>query len=495
LTILVPGETCWRAERAGRGALLIDMADYFLAAKAAMLRARASIHLLNWAFDPDTLFDPQPGGTGPDSDRFGPFLRTLALERPDLDVRILCWKSALPVSATQHFFPHRAKECFAGTPVHFLLDATVPMGACHHQKMIVVDDDVAFCGGGDIGPNRWDTMEHLDDDPRRQASRLNSKDFTSRHEVMSVVDGPAARALGDLFRDRWLRATGERLVPSATAVGDAWPPDLKAEFTRPTIGLSRTEPRWRGYPPVRESEALHMASIAAAKTSIYLENQYFTSPLIAEALAARLAEPAGPEVILVSTEHSPSWFDQMTMDRTRSLFLKRLDTADRHDRLRAYVPLTAKGRLIIVHAKLSIIDDRLLRIGSANLNNRSGGFDTECDLSIEAGPDDAAALAEIKALRTRLLAHWLDRPAEAVAMAEAEAGGIGRAIDRLRRGGADRLSPLTSKPLGPLAEFIASHHLGDPTGTGDSWRPWKRRRALQHRLREFALAQAKGAPG
>ena len=242
---------------------------------------------------------------------------------------------------------------------------------------------------------------------------------------------------------------------------------------------------------MRENEALHMAAIAAAERSIYLENQYFTSPLIAEALAARLAEPSGPEVILISTEHSPSWFDQMTMDRTRSLFLKRLEAADQYGRLRAYVPLTEKGRLIIVHAKLSIIDDRLLRIGSANLNNRSGGFDTECDLSIEADAGDPGQ-ATIKALRTQLLAHWLDRPAAEVAKAEAAAGGIGGGIEALRRGGANRLSPLKSKPLGPLAEFIASHHLGDPAGTGDSWRPWKRRRALQRRLREFAQAQAKG---
>ena len=495
MTILAPGKTCWRVERANRGALLIDMADYFVAAKAAMLKAHHSIHLLNWAFDPDTLFDPQPGGTGPEADRFGPFLRDLALARPELDVRILCWKSALPVSATQHFFPHRAKRCFTGTPVHFLLDATVPMGGCHHQKMIIVDDAVAFCGGGDIGPDRWDTMAHLDDDPRRQEGRLNRRDFASRHEVMGVVDGPAAEALGELFRDRWRRATGHRLLRSEMTEGDAWPATVKAQFSRPTVGLSRTEPRWKGYPGVRENEALHMAAIAAARRSIYLENQYFTSPLVAEALAARLDESAGPEVILISTEHSPSWFDQMTMDRTRSLFLKRLKAADRHGRLHAYVPLTEKGRLIIVHAKLSIIDDKLLRIGSANLNNRSGGFDTECDLSIEAADDDVSARATIAAVRVRLLAHWLDRTPAAVTEAEAQACGIGAGIERLRLAGATRLSPLQPKPLWPLAELIASHHLGDPTGTGDSWRPWRRRRALQRRLNDFALARASSDSG
>jgi phosphatidylserine/phosphatidylglycerophosphate/cardiolipin synthase-like enzyme len=491
--VLKPGKTCWRAERAERAALLIDMADYFLAAKAALLKARSTVHLLNWAFDPDTLLDPQPGGTGPTSDRFGPFLRDLACARPELDVRILCWKSALPVSATQHFFPHRAKRCFDGTPVHFLLDATVPMGACHHQKMIIIDDDVAFCGGGDIGPDRWDTTAHLDDDPRRQKSKLNRKDFASRHELMSVLDGAAAQALGELFRERWLRATGHQLAPAQQNDADAWPGCVDVDFKQITVGISRTQPGWKTYPEVRENESLYLEAIGAAQSCIYLENQYFTSPLVAEALATRLAEPTGPEVLLISTEHSPSWFDQMTMDRTRSMFLKQLKDADAHGRLHAYVPLTEKGRLIIVHAKLSIIDDRLLRVGSANLNNRSGGFDTECDVSFEAEPDDRAARETIEGLRTRLLAHWLGCSTATVSDAVSQAGGVGAGIELLRQGERRRLSPLGPKPLGPLASFIASHHLGDPIGTADSWRPWKRKTAQSARRAILSQAIKDGA--
>jgi len=480
--LLNAGTTCWRAERANRAAVLIDMADYFKAAKAAFLTARSTIHLLNWAFDPDTLFDPGPGGVGPPGDRIGPFLKTLASERPELKVRILCWRSELAIAATQRFFPHRAKECFAGSPVRFLLDATVPLGACHHQKMIVVDDQLAFCGGGDIGPDRWDTATHLDDDPRREKSRYSREDFASRHELMCVVDGPAAGALGDLFRERWRRATNERLPPAKPTDANAWPPDLNVDFRRATAGVSRTEPQWGGHPEVRENESLHLAAIGSARRCIYLENQYFTSPLVAEALAARLSEPIGPEVVLVSTQHSPSWFDQATMDQTRSLFLERLKVADAYGRLRAYVPLTKKGRVIIVHAKLSIIDDTLLRIGSANLNNRSLGFDTECDLSFEARLDDRSSRATIDGLRTRLLAHWLGCDRAAVESAVAQAGGIGPGIERLRREGYGRLSPLEPKPLGPLAKFIALHHLGDPVGPADSWRPRKRKRALRARL-------------
>ena len=110
--LLKPGATCWRVERAHRVGLFIDMADYFIAAREAMRAARRSIHALNWAFDPDTLFEPDDCGDGPPSDRFGPFLRDLACDRRELDVRVLCWRSALPVSASQNFFPHRARACF-----------------------------------------------------------------------------------------------------------------------------------------------------------------------------------------------------------------------------------------------------------------------------------------------------------------------------------------------------------------------------------------------
>jgi hypothetical protein len=69
--LLQEGRTCWRTAKAGRAALLIDMQAYFDAAMEAMSRAKHSVHLLNWAFEPQTLFHPQDGCTGPDSDRFG----------------------------------------------------------------------------------------------------------------------------------------------------------------------------------------------------------------------------------------------------------------------------------------------------------------------------------------------------------------------------------------------------------------------------------------
>ena len=477
--MLLTPTSSWRTHPAPRAALLIDMEAYFDAAMDAMRSAEHSVHLLNWAFEANTLFHPQPGCTGSEADRIGNFLIALA-EEPGLDVRVLCWKSAMPVAATQHFFPFMDRKAFAGTKVKFVLDGKLPIGACHHQKVIVIDDTLAFAGGGDIGPDRWDTPEHLDDNPRREKTRRDNKCFDSRHEVMGLVDGEPAAALGELFRDRWRRATGETITTNSLNRKPRWPAKVPPAFTNISTGVSRSQAAWRSYPEVRECEALHVAAIRAARTCIYMENQYFTSPLIAGELAERLAEPGGPEVILISTEHSPSYFDQVTMDRTRLRFIQTLMTADRGGRFRIYSPVTALGRTIIVHAKLTIIDDTLLRIGSANINNRSFGFDTECDLSLEAsGPGSATNRAQILRFRNQLLAHWLGGPRELLDDAIAKKGGVGPALETLRNSGYCRLRPITPKPLKPLAAFVAAYHLGDPVGPKDSWRPWKRKRALR----------------
>ena len=240
--------------------------------------------------------------------------------------------------------------------------------------------------------------------------------------------------------------------------------------------ISRTFGAWRTYPEVREAGALTLASIAAARRCIYMENQYYTSPVVAEALAVRLGEPQGPEVILISTQHSPSWFDRMTMDRTRIEFIKRLLAADRFGRFHFYSPVTTLGRLVIVHAKMAIVDDDFLRVGSANMNNRSTGFDSECDVSFDATTE--AHRAFIARLRMRLLAHWLGCPIETFEAAVEREGSFGKAVEALRATGHCRLRPVPPRRLSPLAKFIAAFHIGDPISPKDSMHLGLRRRRL-----------------
>ncbi len=485
--LLEAGRTCWRVDQADRVALLIDDAAYFAAAKSALQKARSTIHMLNWAFDPETELLPRRDENDALEAELGAFLVGLTEARPELAVRILCWKSAILISATQDFFPHRAKRYFKDTAVQFHLDATVPFGGCHHQKVIVIDGQIAFTGSSDFAPDRWDTSEHLDTDARRRHSGFGGGFYASRHEVMAVVDGTAAASLEAVFGRRWQRATGETLASTKLQDSAAWPDTVAPDFNGVATGLSRTEPAWHDQKAVGEVEALHLASIAAASRCIYLENQYLTSPVMGAALAARLREPSGPEVVLVSNQLSPSWFDQLTMDRRRSAFMSQLRAADHHERLRAYTPVTASGAPILVHAKLAIIDDVFLRVGSANLNNRSGGFDTECDLSFEIDAGDKSGRAAVSHCRNQLLACWLACSVGDVVSALDRTDGLGAGIENLRSQGLTRLLPLVSPPLDALGAKIASWHLGDPLGVDDSWRPWKRPAAVAAKLARASL--------
>ncbi len=480
MTLLIPGETCWRTETADRVAFLVDTEAYFTALFEAMQKARRSILILGWSFDPRARLFPD-GYDGPaDPDEVGRVLLALSHARPDLDIRLLIWKSALPIRATQEHFPHKARHWFVDSRIQFRLDDQVPLGACHHQKAVIIDDRLAFCGGGDIAVDRWDTPGHLEDDRRRIMP--DQECHAPRHEVMVMVDGAAARALGDHFRERWGYGADTPISPPSDAGGDPWPDHVPVHLTAARTAVARTTPAWRKAPGAHEIQAMALASIASARDTIYMENQYFTSPVITEALAKRLAEPDGPEVVLVTTGQAPSWFDRMTMDRARGAVVWRLRSADIFDRFRAFYPVTSAGSTIIVHSKVGVFDDRLIRIGSANLNNRSFGFDTELEVAIECEDEDQRRIAT--AFRDRLVGHFIGYTGDAVAKASAEYGSLIRAIDVLDRN--RRLIPLDCKKGSPFETFVAGCHLGDPAEPSDSWRIGRRRKRLFAQARSLS---------
>ena len=254
------------------------------------------------------------------------------------------------------------------------------MGAVHHQKIAVIDDSVAFCGGLDLTVDRWDTSAHEHDNRGR---RTVGRSYGPRHEVAAAVDGEAACALGEQARERWETATGLPLPP-VDAKHDAWPSKLEPTMRDVDIGIARTLPELDERDEVREVEALNLAAIAAARHTIYLENQYLAASRVAEALASRLTERDGPEVVIVLPRRGNNRLERETMDGARHRLIHVLWEADEHGRLGIYYPMTDGGTPIYVHSKVMVIDDHLLRIGSSNLNNRSMGFDSECDIAIEA---------------------------------------------------------------------------------------------------------------
>ena len=316
-------------------------------------------------------------------------------------------------------------------------------------------------GGIDITFARWDTAEHRDDDPRRRSP--GGLCYRPWHDLAMLVDGDAAVALGDLARERWLGARGEKggLEPCRPRPASLWPEGLVAEFTDVEIGIARTRAPWRGGPAIREVEALFLDHIARAKRLIYVESQYFTSRAVAEALALRLAEPDPPEIILVTSMAAHSWLQRQAMDTARVRLLQSLAKVDHAGRMHVFAPVTALGTPIYVHAKLMIVDDAILRVGSANLNNRSMGLDSECDLFIDAGrPGNGHVAPAIARLRHRLIAeHCGIAPARA---AEALVAGNLAELVALLPHNARRLVPLPLRRLTQAQKALADAALLDP---------------------------------
>jgi phosphatidylserine/phosphatidylglycerophosphate/cardiolipin synthase-like enzyme len=489
-TILQPGRNCWRLEAADRLALLLDSAEYFAALKAALLRARRSIWILAWTFDPLTRLSPDVVTKSRDpehADRLGLVLRRLTALNPGLDVRILAWDMPPPIAASLLFAPQRGQAFFADSPVKFRLDNSVPMSASQHQKAVIIDGRIVFISGGDMGPDRWDTCHHADHDPRRRLP--NGRRYPARHEVSMLVEGHAALAMADHFAERWRVATNEPLSAFPPEAESPWPPEVRADLTHQKLAIARTVAPWKGRPGAFENLRLHLDAIAEARDLIFLENQYLTSPLVVEALAMRLLEPNGPEIVTVGPAESPSYFDQLTMDSARVAAIERLRQVDPGGRFHAFTPHTPGGGPVIVHSKVSIIDDRLLRIGSANLNNRSTGLDSELDVAFEAQPGEAGAVCRtaIAAFRNRLIGHYMERSAAEVAAAEAEAGSLGAGVRKLDTTIPARLPFAECKEPGPFARFVAKWHLGDPTTPQDAWNPWNRRKRLRDDLARLVL--------
>src|SRR5687767_3129497 len=425
-SLLRPGYNCCAVARAERVALLVDADAYFRAFYQAALRAKRSITILGWDFNSQTRlhFDPVVEGGPPPL--LGDFLNYLVRRRPMLHINVLNWDYPMVFGADREFPPLYGFGWKPSRRVHLRYDDTHPVAGSQHQKIVLIDDAVAFAGGIDLTLRRWDSPDHAPDDPRRTT---DGKPYPPFHDLMVAVDGDAARALVQIAQARWQLATGDRLR-EGRAEGDPWPPSLPAQLTGVEVGIARTMPPRGEAPAVREVERLYLDMIAAARREIYIENQYFTAPRIGAALEKRLAEPDGPEVVLVLRLLSHGWLEEATMHVLRTKLIQKLQQADRHGRFRVYyphIPDLAEGCCLDIHSKLMIIDEAIVRIGSSNLASRSMAFDSECDLVIEAR-GEARVAATIGEFRERLLAEHLGTQAARVREEIERAGSLHGAI-------------------------------------------------------------------
>ena len=460
--ILVPGHTCWRIEPAERTAFLVDGEAYFQAFREAALRAKHSIMIVGWDIDTQVELVRETSASSEMPTKLGEFLVTLLRRRRRLRVSVLNWDYAVIYALERQWMPTAEPGWRRHRRLWYQVDDHHPVGASHHQKLVVIDDAVAFVGGLDLSKSRWDTREHLSQNPRRVDA--DGVVYAPFHDVQMMVSGDAASALGDLARNRWFNATGRRLsAPPPRSVEEVWPPRVNPDLMECPVAIMRTQPRYEELEEQREIEQAYLSAIKRARRSIYIESQYFTAQAISRALAQRLSEHDGPDVVLVLRQHCDGWLERRTMDSLRAQLLHEVELADHYGRLRVYAPVVpgeAGAEPVAVHSKLLVVDDEFVCIGSANVSNRSMGFDTECNLAVEAG-GQARVQSAIAAFRNGLLAEHLGVDPEVVAHQIQTCGSLAAATDALR-GGSRTLADDCFEAMPPSDAMIPDHALVDP---------------------------------
>ena len=454
--LFLPGENCWQVTDAKRIAFLIDGESYFRALADACEAAQKTIHIIGW--DIDSRIRLRRNGNDR-QESLQQFLERLAQEKSDLHIYILEWDFAMFYSLERELWPRLSLDWQTHERIHFELDDSHPLGASHHQKIVVIDDRVAFVGGLDLASCRWDTPEHRPDHPERTD---NGTPYGPFHDVQIMVDGDAAEKLGVLARDRWERATGERLSTVYGADPALWPEQITPDLENVGLAILRTEPAYDGRPEVREIEQFYVEAIGQAARFIYLENQYLTSHVIGTALVKSLEKPHGPEILIVLPNTCFGWLERETIGAMRQRLLQRLYEADQQHRLKVCYPdrKDLGSAVINVHSKILIIDDAILTIGSANLNNRSMGFDSECNLALSA-ENQAHAAKAIASLRNRLIAEHLGVNPEKIGRKFQESGSLLSAIAAVAQQGRS-LKDLPVIENTFLPEYLSTDVLVDP---------------------------------
>lgn len=452
--LLVPSETCWKIAHAPRFAVLIDAADYYANLRQAIIAAERSVVIVGWDIDSRTVLVPEKKPNDGFPSQLLPFLNAVLTRKPDLHIVLLAWDFSMIYAFEREFLPGYTFRSKAHPQLHFVLDGAHALGASHHQKVAVIDGCMAFAGGMDLTIRRWDRSAHAAKEPARVDPA--GEPYAPMHDVQVAVDGEVARALFELVRLRLEHALSyaeqgadhvpppKLPEPELERASAVWPATLQPDFEGVEVGISRTHASTSGdEADVREIAALTRAALLSARKYVFIENQYLTAALAADALAQSLSEPEGPEVVMVLPKVESGWLEQSSMGVLRARTLEHVRRADKYKRLHVYYPRVPElgEHSVNVHSKLLIIDHEFLKIGSSNLSNRSLGLDTECDLSIEAAPADERVRHAIRRVLCRLLGEHLDLERETCLQA-LEAAGTLTALIESRRDHPRSLQPL-----------------------------------------------------
>ena len=338
--------------------ILVDGAEALPAIADALRGARSHVHITGWYFSPDFALVREGAPL---------VLRHLLAELAErIDVRVLVWAGApLPLFRPSRRQVKRMRDQLTkGTRIQCELDSRERPMHCHHEKTIVIDDRVAFVGGIDLtyeDGDRYDLGEH----PPRAS--------VGWHDATARIEGPAVGDVADHFRMRWHEVTEEVLPPVAPNEAGG---DVEVQVIR-TVPEKIYDALPRGDFGILES---YMRAFRQAERFIYVENQFLWSPEIARVLRDKLLYPPSNDFrmlfVLPSKPNSGN-------DDTRGVLGELVEADGDRGRLLACTIYARSGPLvdpIYVHAKVAIVDDRWLTIGSANLNEHSLFNDTEMNV-------------------------------------------------------------------------------------------------------------------
>lgn len=241
-----------------------------------------------------------------------------------------------------------------------------------HQKILVVDDEIAFTGGINIGDEY-----------------VPAPAGGAWHDLQVRIEGPAVLGLADAFRRAWLQAEGEPFAAPARPAASS--SAMKPALAHTCDNFGR-----------RHRTRMHVAyrhAIHRAQTAISITNAYFIpDALLRRALyravrrgvSVRILVPSNSDVRFV-------WFG------SRYLF----------DRLLRRGVRIFEYPGPMMHAKAGVIDGTWATIGSFNLDRRSMLHNLEAGLVVldhgfartleQQFEHDIAQCREIK------LAHWRER--------------------------------------------------------------------------------------
>jgi len=453
--LLVPGETCATLINDTRGGLLVDGHDFYRAFYDAACQAEHSILMAGWQFSSDVeLVRGDEAARCKLPTRLIDLLAELCKRKPNLHVYMLPWDSS-PIFTFEREPLQRLKLHMRGHKrIHWKMDNCHPPGASHHQKLIVVDRGIAFVGGMDICSSRWDDRDH--------SAQAKERAYAPYHDVQSYLTGDAVDVLRSWFCERWQLASGSPLdLPDCPRTSIEIRPTF--EVHAPRVGLARTWPKMDEPPhaPIRELYHLHARAIAAAKRVIYIENQYFSSDEIADALDSRMRSNRDDklDIVMMLPAHSAGFKERISIGVYQAQLLERLTrtAAETGHRFGVYYQVGRGGTEdipVFIHAKVMAVDDRFLLVSSANWSNRSMGYDTELGVAWESPePNESLRIARVELLAEHM---GLDRPEADRVLGVDSHGLVGRLDEiaaarthQLRLHGRNR----DEKP-GPLLELL-----------------------------------------